>query len=83
MIRTDINLSTLVQLSVVVARFLKVGEIIERGGHLMIIEGEPIADPMWIGRVQLVVRDLEGDDPSRMMPLSLNAELFVPTYDSI
>lgn len=79
---TTTDLGSLVQVTEVQARFLMIGEIIERGGHLMRVVGRPIPDPFTLGRVQIVVIDLEDDD-ARMRPCSLNAELFMPTWDSI
>ena len=73
---------TLVQISEVNARFLLVGEIIERGGVLMRVVGKPIPDPFRIGRVQVVLKNLE-DDAQPLAPCSLHGELMVPTYDEI
>lgn len=73
---------TLVQISEVNARFLLVGEIIERGGVLMRVVGKPIPDPMRIGRSQVVLMDLE-NEVGRYYPCSLHNDLMVPTYDEI
>lgn len=73
---------TLVQISAVNARFLLVGEIIERGGVMMKVVGKPIPDPMRLGRSQLVLMDLE-NEVGRLYPWSAHNELMVPTYDEV
>ncbi len=76
------ELETLVSITAVAARFLRAGEIIERGGHLVEVMGRAIGQSYAPGRVQIVVRDLETDDDT-LIPVSLNAELMVPTYDRV
>lgn len=72
----------LVQITEVAARFLLVGEIIERGGVMMKVVGKPIPCPQYIGRVQVVLEDLE-INVGRFHPCSLNMDLMVPTYDEV
>lgn len=72
----------LVQITEVAAKFLNVGEIIDRGGVMMKVVGRPIPCPYTIGRVQIVVEDLE-HNVGKLYPCSLNPYLMVPTYDEV
>lgn len=74
--------ATIINISAVTARFLMVGEMIDRGGHLIEIVGAPIVDVLRPTHVQLVGRDLESADPT-LIPFSLHRDLMVPTYDAI
>lgn len=70
--------TTLIHISSVAARFIRVGEIIERGGHLIEITSGPRA--AW-DRVWMTGRDL--DNNGAVIDFSVHRDVMVATYDEM